>query len=78
MFLIQLATWTERKLYVITSVKKTNTKQNTAGESTRRKYSLEDNLTFEGHSFMVCKKLFVATVGMSERTLMHWLDQEIK
>ena len=78
MFWIQLATWTERKLYVITSVKKTNTKQNTAGEGSRRKYSLEYNLTFEGHSFRVCKKLFVATLGMSERTLMHWLDRSEK
>ncbi|XP_077970195.1 uncharacterized protein LOC144424624 [Styela clava] len=72
----KMESWSERRSYVRASVSKVTTKQRKIAENmSRRKSSFEYHLQLQnGKCILVCKKLFSATIGISQRTLLSWLE----
>nr|XP_039261034.1 uncharacterized protein LOC120337333 [Styela clava] len=72
----KMESWSERRSYVRASVSKVTTKQRKIAENmSRRKSSFEYHLQLQnGTCILVCKKLFSATIGISQRTLLSWLE----
>ncbi|VDI01121.1 Hypothetical predicted protein [Mytilus galloprovincialis] len=64
--------WDQKKVFVISMVDKTEAKQKKA-ENSRRKYSFKYFLKKNGHRVLVCKKMFLSTLAIGERTLYDWL-----
>ena len=72
-----MKTFRERKVFVKGLVRKTAPKrQTTAASPSRRCYSFLYQLPVDGSIYPVCKKLFCSTIGIPERTVMHWLSEE--
>ena len=74
-FWVDLTEWSERKVYVSTLVSKVPIKQKTTGVNSRRQNTWEYSLSYQNKVYRVCKKLFAATVGLPERTVLSWLEQ---
>ena len=73
MFWMDMSTWPERKVFICSSVKQVPVKQVKVNNS-RRHYTWEYSLKIKGKSYRVCKKMFASTLGMSERTIMSWVQ----
>ena len=73
-FWFDLQSWPERKLYVTNSVKCVEIKQKRKGQESRRQHSYEYYLSHGTSTYRVCKQMFASTLGMSQRTLMSWIE----
>ena len=60
MFWIELTTWSERKLFISTAVKKVPTKQNRKGSSIKREFSYQYFFTTDNVSHKVWQKMFAS------------------
>ena len=71
-----MSTWTERRMYAQTLVKKCHIKQKTEGSESHRRTSLVYSLSVDGQLIQVCNRLFSSTLGISDRTIHSWLCTE--
>ena len=70
-------TWKERQLYITALVTKVDIKQRKVAEGSRRSISFSYQLKLQdGSSCKVCKSLFYSTIGVPERTITHWLNED--
>lgn len=65
--------WDEKKMFVIGMVEKTEAKRKKV-EDSRRKYTFKYYLKKEGRKVLVCKKMFLSTLGIGERALYDWIN----
>lgn len=69
--------WEERRIYVTTLVTKVAIKQRKVAEGSRRNSSFCYQLKLQdGASHKVCKALFCSTLGLPERTITYWLNED--
>lgn len=70
-------TWEERRSYVTTLVTKVAIKQRKVAEGSRRNSSFSYQLKLQdGTSHKVCKAFFPSTLGLPERTITCWLNED--
>lgn len=76
-FWIHLKSWPERKLFVSGLVKTIPIKQKKSkGTGSRRFQSWQYSLSIGNKTYRVCKKMFASTLGISQRTLMNWVQAD--
>ena len=72
----QLNTWQERKLFIAGLMTGNPPKQPTKKVNSKRSLTWEYHLPIGSQKYRVCKKMFAATFGMAEHTLMHWVSRK--
>lgn len=68
--------WDQKKIYIVSLIKKTSTKRCTkpSSEESRRAATLTYTIkTVDGNIVTVCKKTFLSTFGLKEWTVMNWV-----
>lgn len=72
-----IMSWEQRKVYVANNVKKIVPKRRyTSNEESRRSVTLIYYLTLkDGSKYPVCKKMFLSTLALGERSVREWVDK---
>lgn len=66
--------WDQRKVFVINHVKKVETKRTyTKRDESRRKFTLQYNLTVDNEMLQVCKNMFLKTLCLGEYSVQDWV-----
>lgn len=74
-FFWQRMDWDERKIYVAGLVDSTPVeRRRSAAENSRRSTTLSYHLKVGGERKMVCKTMFLATLGIGEWSVQHWVQ----
>lgn len=66
--------WKEKRVYVMSLVDKHDVAQRTTSrQDSRRKYSYVYHLKVNGERLMVCKEMFLSTLGLNEKMVYNWI-----
>ncbi|XP_030749231.1 uncharacterized protein LOC115877212 [Sitophilus oryzae] len=65
--------WKQRKTFVAAMVTKSETKQKTTKQKSRRQTTFSYHLRIGENLFAVCKKLFLSTLGLNEWSVSNWV-----
>lgn len=67
--------WAERKIYVINLINVEVTKEKKAvNENSRREFTLKYHLKIKDRLIPVCKKMFISTLSLKERSIFSWIS----